>query len=34
MEAARDFEQYLRIQKKASDNTVESYLRDVNQFLS
>ena len=34
MEKINDFETYLRKQKKVSDNTLESYLRDVNQFLA
>ena len=34
MEKTQNFEEYLRKQKKASENTVESYMRDVNQFLA
>ena len=34
MEKTQDFEAYLRKQRKASENTVESYMRDVNQFLA
>ena len=31
---AREFEIYLKDIKKSSSNTLESYLRDVNQFAS
>ncbi len=34
MDEIRNFEIYLRYEKGLSENTIENYLRDVNQFLS
>ena len=33
-EILRSFEEYLKNQKKVSDNTLLSYMRDVNRFQS